>query len=424
MSIPSANIRSLVSQFMADNCHISSPDAPLFVALSGGPDSVALLHILHTLGHPVIALHCNFHLRGEESDRDQHFCEELCQQLGVTLKVKEFDTYEYMKRCNLSLEMAARELRYQWWRNLLEAGTFNSSHFTFNLIALGHHQDDSIETLLMNLMRGTGLNGLTGIVARNEASHVIRPLLCLSRQQILDYLADNGLSYITDSTNLENDTIRNQIRNQLLPLMEQILPQSRHGISMTMQHLDEVATWFNAEIQQYRQENARRVAIDPDNTYEMIARPAPHLLHPLTQYYQQHGYDVKVTKDLLLATPKKAEIADRPLQWSVTEIPVSEATPGQDPHIAYFDASQVAQPLTYRHWQQADRIAPLGMQGHTKLLSDVFTDHHLLPLQKQNVWIITDATGQILWVPGLIQSDLAKITDSTVSVLRVSCQYS
>lgn len=414
MAHPSANILPLVSQFMTDQCGISTPSEPLFVALSGGPDSVALLHILHTLGHPVTALHCNFHLRGEESDRDQHFCEELCQQLDIPLKVKHFDTFTYMEQRHLSLEMAARELRYAWFESV------RSEEY----IALGHHQDDSIETLLMNLMRGTGLNGLTGIVARNEATHVIRPLLCLSRQQILDYLADNGLSYITDSTNLENDTIRNQIRNQLLPLMEQILPQSRHGISMTMQHLDEVATWFNAEIQQYRQENARRVAIDPDNTYEMIARPAPHLLHPLTQYYQQHGYDVKVTKDLLLATPKKAEIADRPLQWSVTEIPVSEATPGQDPHIAYFDASQVAQPLTYRHWQQADRIAPLGMQGHTKLLSDVFTDHHLLPLQKQNVWIITDATGQILWVPGLIQSDLAKITSSTVSVLRVSCQYS
>ena len=415
MALSSANILTLISQFMADQCHVTSADTPLFVALSGGPDSVALLHILHTLGHPVTALHCNFHLRGEESDRDQRFCEDLCQQMGVTLKVKEFDTYAYMAQQNLSLEMAARNLRYAWFE------TMRSEELN---IALGHHQDDSIETLLMNLMRGTGINGLTGIVAHNEATHVIRPLLCLSRQQILDYLAAEGLSYITDSTNLENDTLRNQIRNQLLPLMEQILPQTRHGITQTMQHLDEVATWYNEEIQQYRQENARRVAIDPDHTYEMISRPAPHLLHPLTQYYQQHGYDVKVTKDLLLATPKKAEIADRPIQWSVTEIPVSEATPGQDPHIAYFDASQVAQPLTYRHWQQADRIAPLGMQGHTKLLSDVFTDHHLLPLQKQNVWIITDATGQILWVPGLIQSDLAKITSSTVSVLKVSCQYS
>lgn len=421
MTRPTTNILPLVSQFMADNCGISSPSEPLFVALSGGPDSVALLHILHSLSHPVIALHCNFHLRGEESDRDQHFCEELCQQLGVTLKVRHFDTFTYMEENHLSLEMAARELRYQWWQGLFAAGTLNSSLFTFNFIALGHHQDDSIETLLMNLMRGTGLNGLTGIVPRNEASHVIRPLLCLSRQQILNYLADNGLTYITDSSNLENDNLRNQIRNQLLPLMEQLLPQSRHGINLTMQHMQEVATWQGAEIQQYRQENARRVAIDPEHTYEMVPHPDSHLLHPLTQYYQQQGYEVKVSKDLLLATPKPKPLPTRPIQWSIEEIPVAEATPGRDPHVAYFDASIVSAPLSFRRWQQADRIAPLGMHGHTRLLSDVFTDHHLPPHHKQLLWVVTDATGQILWIPGLIQSDYAKITSSTKNVLKVTC---
>ena len=413
MSTLSANILSLVSQFLADKCEVTTTDEPLFVALSGGPDSVALLHILHTLGYPVIALHCNFHLRGEESDRDQHFCETLCRQLNVPLKIKHFDTFAYMEQRNLSLEMAARELRYAW---------FDSVRSEELSIALGHHQDDSIETFLMNLMRGTGINGLTGIVPRNEASHVIRPLLCLSRLQILEYLQAEGLSYITDSSNLENDTIRNQIRNQLLPLMEQMLPQTRHGITQTMQHLDEVATWYNTEIQQYRQENARRVAIDSEHTYEMIARPEPHLLHPLTQYYQQQGYDVKVSKDLLLATPKKVVVPDAPAQWSVTEIPVSEATPGRDAHIAFFDSSLVSLPLSYRHWQQSDRIAPLGMNGHTRLLSDVFTDHHLLPLQKQSVWVITDANGQILWVPGFVQSDNAKITSNTINVLKVSCR--
>lgn len=421
MTRPTTNILPLVSQFMADHCGITTSTEPLFVALSGGPDSVALLHILHTLGHPIFALHCNFHLRGEESDRDQRFCEELCRQLDVTLKVRNFDTFTYMEENHLSLEMAARELRYQWWQGLFAAGTLNSSLLTFNFIALGHHQDDSIETLLMNLMRGTGLNGLTGIVPRNEASHVVRPLLCLSRQQILDYLSDNGLTYITDSTNLENDTLRNQIRNQLLPLMEQILPQSRHGINLTMQHLQEVATWQDTEIQQYRQNNARRVAIDPEHTYEMIPQPASHLIHPLTQYYQLQGFEVKVSKDLLLATPKPKPLPTRPIQWSIEEIPVAEATPGRDPHIAYFDASVAVVPLSVRRWQQADRIAPLGMHGHTRLLSDVFTDHHLPPHHKQLLWVVTDATGQILWVPGLIQSDYAKITSSTEKVLKVTC---
>lgn len=431
MAHPSANILPIVSQFMSDNCQISSSDTPLYVALSGGPDSVALLHILHTLGHPVIALHCNFHLRGEESDRDQHFCEELCHSLNIELQVKHFDTFAYMEQRNLSLEMAARELRYQWWQELLSTGTLlrarsreaernNSSLFTFNLIALGHHQDDSIETLLMNLMRGTGINGLTGIVPRNEASHVIRPLLCLSRQHILDYLSAEGLGYITDSSNLENDTVRNQIRNQLLPLMERILPQARHGISLTMQHLSEVSTWMEHEIRQYRMEHARQVNID-QGSYEMIAKPDPYLIHPLIHFYQQQGFEVKVTRDLLLATPRRQETPSQPARWKVEEIAVADATPGLDPHVAYFDAAVVVAPLSFRRWQQADRVAPLGMHGHTRLLSDVFTDHHLPPHHKQLLWVVTDAKGQILWVPGVIQSDYAKITSSTRKVLKVTC---
>ena len=157
---------------------------PTYVALSGGPDSVAL----------------------------------------------HFDTFAYMEQHHLSVEMAARELRYNWWSDLTP-------------IALGHHQDDSIETMLMNLMRGTGIHGMTGIVARHEAKHIIRPLLCLSRQDIVDYLSDNGLTYVIDSTNAENETLRNQIRNQLLPLMEQMVPQVRQGIARTMEHL-QGTEWF------------------------------------------------------------------------------------------------------------------------------------------------------------------------------------
>ena len=417
---PMTNILTVVSQFLTDQCQIVSSSEPLFVALSGGPDSVALLHILHTLGHPVTALHCNFHLRGEESDRDQHFCESLCQQFDIPLEVKHFDTFAYMEQQHLSLEMAARELRYQWWATLLTPALNTIVQMQPQSIALGHHLDDSIETLLMNLMRGTGINGLTGIVARNEATHVIRPLLCLSRQQILDYLAENDLNYITDSTNLENDTVRNQIRNQLLPLMEQLMPQTRHGIALTMQHLSEVSSWLNQEILQYRAEHARQVVLD-EGSYEMIMQPAAHLIHPLTQYYQQQGFDVRISHDLLLATPKQQTIASRPSHWQIEVLDASEATPGQDPHIAYFDADVATQPLSYRRWQQADRIAPLGMQGHTRLLSDVFTDHHLPPHHKQQLWIITDASGQILWVPGLIQSEFAKITSSSKRVLKVTC---
>ena len=180
----------------------------VYIGLSGGGDSVALLHILHTLGYECKALHCNFHLRGAESDRDQQFCETLCASLGIPLEVRHFDTFAYMEEHHLSVEMAARELRYNWWSSLSNprpslipllrgknpAATnypppMQGERGGLSLVALGHHQDDSIETMLMNLMRGTGIHGMTGIVARNEARHIIRPLLCLSRQDIVDYLS-------------------------------------------------------------------------------------------------------------------------------------------------------------------------------------------------------------------------------------------
>ena len=248
MSQISQHILQRVAEFIAKKGLFFSRESEttgnpfVYVGLSGGPDSVALLHILHTLGYKCKALHCNFHLRGAESDRDQQFCETLCASLGIPLEVRQFDTLAYMQEHQLSVEMAARELRYNWWQSLTHGEglgkvkkssngsngcltpsipfkplltPLNPSNPTF--IALGHHQDDSIETMLMNLMRGTGIHGMTGIVARNEAKHVIRPLLCLSRQDIVGYLNDNGLSYVTDSTNAETDTLRNQIRNQLLP---------------------------------------------------------------------------------------------------------------------------------------------------------------------------------------------------------------
>ena len=217
----------------------------VYIGLSGGGDSVALLHILHTLGYKCKALHCNFHLRGAESDRDQQFCETLCASLGIPLEVRHFDTFAYMEQHHLSVEMAARELRYNWWNDLSNPLNLSNPSNPSNptLVALGHHQDDSIETMLMNLMRGTGIHGMTGIVARNEARHIIRPLLCLSRQDIVDYLSENGLSYVIDSTNAENETLRNQIRNQLLPLMEQMVPQVRQGITRTMKHL-QGTEWF------------------------------------------------------------------------------------------------------------------------------------------------------------------------------------
>lgn len=430
MSESSQHILQRVSTYIQQQHLLDASPRTLYVGLSGGPDSVALLHLLKEFlvsggvqvsgGFQVsgdmtlVALHCNFHLRGAESDRDQHFCEQLCHQLGIELRVKEFDTRAYMQEHHLSLEMAARQLRYAWWRTLLQPPSqppfpthlrrVSQPPFPTDLrrasqppspplLALGHHQDDSLETLLMNLMRGTGIQGLTGIVPHNEETHVIRPLLCLTRQEILDYLADNHLTYVTDSTNAEPDTLRNQVRNQLLPLMEQLLPQARQGLSTTMQHLQQTADLADLAIQHYIAQHSRTCQVD-GYTYEVLDAPAPYP-YQTAQYYERRGYHF----DGQVALPAHQPLPEAPL-------------PDPDQHET-FDRAKLQFPLRWRRWQQGDRMAPLGMNGHTKLLSDLFTNAHYLPIQKQLAWVLEDAAGQILWVPGLRLCHHARLTSET-----------
>ena len=196
----------------------------VLVALSGGADSVALLRVLLVLGYHCEAAHCNFHLRGEESDRDERFVNELCKGLGVALHVTHFDTVTYASRHHVSIEMAAREMRYDWFEQLRkERGGA--------VIAVAHHRDDSGETFLLNLIRGAGINGLKGISPHNGC--IVRPLLEVSRQDILDYLRCLGHGYATDSTNLQDEYIRNKIRLNILPMLRELNHSVREIIAET-----------------------------------------------------------------------------------------------------------------------------------------------------------------------------------------------
>lgn len=432
MSLISQPILQRVAEFIAQNHLLSSISEPVYVGLSGGPDSVALLHILCTLGYPCKALHCNFHLRNAESDRDQRFCEQLCRLLNVPLQVQEFDTLGYMQEQHLSLEMAARQLRYRWWKELFD-NTANEDHPTS--IALGHHQDDSIETLLMNLMRGTGIQGLTGIVVFNEQTHVIRPLLCLSRHDIMDYLRDNDLSYVIDSTNSDNDTLRNQIRNQLLPLMEQLVPQTRQGISQTMEHLSATAYFADRYLGQYDHltKHFSQWGMEWDElSLEAAAEQFPEHLEDFlhawqTRHTATNCTQVVHTPNLLYTAPidEAAFEAYRPtLSIETTELTNKgeEVPRPSSPYENSFDADTVTLPLTLRRWQEGDRISPLGMKGRTKLVSDLFSNAHYRPMQKATTWLVCDATGAILWVIGLRMSDKHKITPATTRILRVTCR--
>ncbi len=219
--------------------HLLSADGRYLVALSGGSDSVALLRVMIDLGYCVEAMHCNFHLRGEESDRDEKFCENLCNEQNIPFHRAHFDTKSYASLHKVSIEMAARELRYNYFEKL-------RNDLSADAILVAHHRDDSVETLLINLIRGTGLHGLQGISCRN--GYIIRPLLDVSRSDIIDYLNSTKQDFVTDSSNNIDDVIRNKIRLNIIPLLNEINPSASADIAKTANRIRLAACIFDEAI--------------------------------------------------------------------------------------------------------------------------------------------------------------------------------
>lgn len=286
-------IRAYIEQYQllpaAPSLPDSCSDRPVIVALSGGPDSVALADILVRLGYPVVALHCNFHLRGDESDRDETFARTFARQtLGIPFYKVDFDTAAYATRRHLSIEMAARHLRYAWFeemRRTLDA----------RAIAVAHHRDDSVETLLMNLLRGSGIRGLCGIRPRN--GYVVRPLLAVSREEIMEWLAVHDLPYVTDSTNLSDAYTRNFIRHRVLPLLEEINPAARVTLARSAAHLASVEPIYNSVIEQA----GWRVMAGPCrlSIHELFAFPSPETV--LYELLQPYGFTRTVASEVFRA---------------------------------------------------------------------------------------------------------------------------
>lgn len=384
------------------------------LGLSGGPDSVALLHWMcreHDKEH-LLVTHCNFHLRGEESMRDQFFCQQLCRQMEVRLIVKDFDTRAYMEEHHVSLELAARELRYAWWEQLaLEQEAASGMPVQ---IAVGHHRDDSIETLLMNLMRGTGIKGLVGIPATN--GRIIRPLLHLSRTEILTYLEEHHLSYITDSSNLENEATRNKVRNRLLPLMEQINPHVREGIAKTIHLLQETQRLESLQLDQIfsTTQHLRAAGVEWDEWLVPESVTSSSEADSLFHHWQErHPLAMRHGRLFYTAIP---DLSGQTYDLHAEELTLP--TPSFSPDRELFDLDTLSLPLTCRHWHEGDRLQPLGMKG-TKLVSDLFSNAHFSPNRKATTWIVTDASDRILWVVGLRVADWSKITTGTQRILAV-----
>lgn len=403
-----------------------SPEDKILVALSGGADSVALLRLLLTLGYTCEAAHCNFHLRGDESNRDESFVRQLCKDFQVQLHLIHFETEKEAEERHISIEMAARELRYAWFEKIRkECGA--------KVIAVAHHQDDSVETLLLNLIRGTGINGLRGIQPQN--GNIVRPLLCLDRKEIIEYLQVIKQDYVTDSTNLQDEYTRNKIRLNLLPMMQEINPSVKESILKTSQHLNDAATIYNKGIEEAK---LRVLTKEGINIHALQQEPAPEailfeILYPLGfntaqvkdiyraldgqsgKVFTSTSYRIVKDRELLLTSPIHETI--RPVLEITKQVYTQDFTIPRDKNAACFDADKLQYPLSLRLWQQGDTFVPFGMKGKKKV-SDYLTDRKFSLLRKEQQWVLC-CGEDIIWLVGERTDNRFRIDEGTKRVMVV-----
>lgn len=402
------------------------------VALSGGADSVALLLLLDEMGYKVHALHCNFHLRGEESDRDERFCEDLCLKKNIPFHRIHFDTLMYAETHKMSVEMAARELRYRYFEQLRK-------DIGAEGICVAHHQDDTVETVLLNLVRGTGLRGLTGIQPRNGA--ILRPLLCVTRTEIEAYLATKQQDYVTDSTNLETDFVRNKIRLQVVPLLRQLNPAVSENIVRTAEHLTEAQKVLDAVVDTYKGGNqldlcalqqvgsAEYIVFEWLKQYGFNGSQVQQVISAETGsiFSSPTGYEVLKDRDRLLVEPTIMAFTPIRIPEEGTyvlpddrRLNVRRSNPfvSKDSHEATLDARQVRFPLTVRRVEEGDWMIPYGMTGR-KLLSDLMTDLKMSLFDRRRQLVVVDAQGAVVWAIGLRTDHRCRVTDATQEVIAI-----
>ncbi len=429
-------------------CRLSDGGCVL-VALSGGADSVALALALCELGFRVEAAHCNFHLRGPESDRDEAFVKTFCEERGLPLHLRHFDTEAEARRRGVSIEMAARDLRYAFFAGIREAVGAEA-------VAVAHHRDDNAETLLLNLIRGAGLRGLTGMAWRN--GDVVRPLLDVSREEIEAALAAAGQTYVTDSTNSETIYRRNKIRHELLPLLRTLNPAISQTLVATAGRLAEAEALYDFAVGALRERIAlprRDGGLDID-IETLNAAPAPAtLLHELLTPF---GFTAAAAADVFSALDGRTgavfesaeslavldrgwlRVARRPAEVSLT-LPEEGGVALPDgsrltlqrlprhelpaiPHekaVACLDAEALCGKLLLRRPEAGDRFTPFGMTG-SKLVSDYLTDRKRSALDKLSSLVVCDAAG-IVWLVDERPASRCAVTPATRHVLLLTHNF-
>ena len=408
---------------------LDCPSGKYILALSGGIDSMVLADMLLQAKAEFVLAHCNFHLRGEESDGDERFVREYAENNGLTLYVKHFDTTGYAKEHKLSIEMAARELRYAWFEELRQ-------QLGYEYIAVAHHADDQLETFFINLLRGAGIKGLKGMQPVN--GHIIRPLLDLSREEIHQYAIDNGLTWREDHTNAETQFLRNKIRHELLPVIDGISKEGRASILKSINHLA-------SENELYRELVDEKLfqIVKQDGEVQKTSHLSPPTSQLLFEWLRDYGFNSDQVHFIYEAmngqpgtsffspthkvTIERDGVELTPIcQHDNTQVElVYEQHPNDDnfvidksPEVAQLDYDKLTFPLKLRMWQAGDRFYPLGMKG-SRLISDFLKDLKLTTRQKEECQVLTTAKDEIVWVVGRRVDERFKVTDKTKSILKI-----
>ena len=425
-----------------------SKDKKYIVALSGGADSVCLLLVLQRLGYDVEAAHCNFKLRGEEADRDEQFCVELCKKNDIKIHLVHFDTNFYAISHKISIEMAARELRYSYFENIRR-------DIGADAVCVAHHQNDCAETVILNLVRGTGIHGLAGIQPKRD--NIVRPLLCVSRDEIESFLARERQDFITDSTNLDDLYVRNKIRLNIIPMMEKINSAAVQNIVKTAIRLSEANKVFSHSIEEasmrVSDSTAEGLVIDIEKLKKEVSTEYTlfnilknygfnpdqieaidsNLEAPTGTIYLSESHQLLFNRGKIIVTERlnsaislkipetgKYVFGDKGEALKVELKTVdSTFTISKDKNIATLDARNIRFPLIFRNVRNGDRFVPFGMKG-SKLVSDYLTDRHRSLNEKRNQMVVEDADGRIIWLAGERTDNRFRVDAATTEVLIIT----
>lgn len=426
----------------------------LLLAVSGGMDSVALCELCFQAGFHFEIAHCNFQLRGEESERDEKFVRHLGERYGTKVFVKKFDTKEYAEKNKISIQVAARELRYKWFGELLKSQTALNIYGESSLLPIqpsrflltGHHANDNIETLLLNFFKGTGIKGLQGILAKKQ--NIIRPLLFAKKEEILTFLRENNLEFVEDSSNASDKYTRNYIRNQVIPSLQKAFPQVEDNLIHNFERFSEIEILYYQAIQLHKKrlieqkgnelhipvlkllktQPLKTIVFEIIKEFGFTSRQTEEVINLIKsesgKYISSSTHKIIKNRNWLIIAPQNVldsayilfdeEVGEIEFELGKLRIQDQNSKPAKIPSsnlIAAVDAKEIKFPLLLRKWKQGDYFYPLGMQKKKKL-SKFFIDQKKSLSDKEKIWVL-ESNKRIVWIVGERIDDRFKITDKT-----------